>query len=79
MWFVQMGSEEFSLLLRFFFVFLRFFFLFFLRFSSFFFVFSLTLLEDRRKQLQLTAQNGEFHSDPMCTDPVQNFPKSFLS
>ena len=59
----------------FFFGFLRFF--VFLRFSSFFFVFlrfSPTLLG----QGQTTAiywENGEFHSDPVCTDPVRNFPK----
>ena len=76
-----MGSEEFSHFFRFFFVFLRFssfFFVFFVffRFSSLFFVFlgfSPTLLE----QAQATAiycENGEFHSDPVCTDPVRNFP-----
>ena len=28
---------------------------------------------------QITAiywKNGEFHSDPVCTDPVENFPTS---
>ena len=56
----------------FFFVFLRFFFVF-LRFSSFFLVFWPILLEEG----QTTAiywENGEFHSDPVCTDPVRNFP-----
>ena len=30
-----------------------------------------------KRQGQTTAiycKNGEFHSDPVCTDPVQNFP-----
>ena len=56
-----------------FFVFLRFSSLFFvfLRFSLFFFLFLPTLLG----QGQTTAiywENGEFHSDPVCTDPVRN-------
>ena len=31
------------------------------------------------EQGQTTAiywENGEFHSDPVCTDPVRNFPKA---
>ena len=78
-----MGSEEFSH----FFVFFRFsslfrFFFVFLRFFSFFFAFlrflcfSPLLLE----QAQTTAiywENVEFHSDPVCTDPVRNFPIFF--
>ena len=63
-----MGSEEFSHFCSFFFAFLRFF-----RFSSLFFAFLRFLLE----QGQTTAiywGNGEFHSDPVCTDPVRNFP-----
>ena len=63
---------------------LVFFFHFFLRFSSVFFAFfillcfSLILLENKGKRLQFTAiimNNGEIHSDPVCTDPVQNFPE----
>ena len=49
----------------------------FLRFSSLFFVllrFSITLLEDKSKQNIIYCKNVEFHSDPVCTDPVQNFP-----
>ena len=66
-----MGSEEFSHFLLFFLVFLRFSsFFFFLRFSSLFFAF---LLEDKGEQL-IYCKNWEFHSDPVCTDPVRNFP-----
>ena len=60
----------FSFFVHFLFVFLRF---FFFRFSSLFFAFFPILLE----QGQTTAiywENGEFHSDPVCTDPVRNFP-----
>ena len=55
----------------------------FFRFSAFFLCFSsLFLLLVRFSpvllgQEQTTAiywENGEFHSDPVCTDPVQNFP-----
>ena len=54
-----------------FFAFLRIFRLFFafLRFSSLF-------SSSPKGQGQTTAiycKNGEFHSDPVCTDPVQNF------
>ena len=70
---VQMGSEEFSpvfVFLCFFFAFLRFFFAFF----PFFFA----VCDYPRGQGQTTAiycKNGEeFHSDPVCTDPMQNFP-----
>ena len=45
----------------------------FFRFPSLFFAFVLILL----RQEQTTAiywGNGEFHSYPVCTDPVQNFP-----
>ena len=45
-------------------VLLSFFFLF-LRFLSFFF-------EEQTNAIYW--ENGEFHSDPVCTDPVQNFP-----
>ena len=45
----------------------------FLRFSSFFFAFLRFVLEERVGDCKL-LQNGEFHSDPVCTDPVQNFP-----
>ena len=46
----------------------------FFRLSSLFFFFLLILLG----QGQTTAiywKNGEFHSDPVCTDPVENFPR----
>ena len=52
-----------------FFAFFRIFFAF-LRFSSLF-------SSSAKGQGQTTAiycKNGEFHSDPVCTDPVQNFP-----
>ena len=76
---VYMGSEEFSFFFSsFLFVFssLFFVFVFLFLFSSilgFFFAFLLILLG----QEQTTAiywKNGEFHSDPVCTDPVENFP-----
>ena len=51
-----------------FFVFLR-----FLRFSSFFFAF-LVFSQRTREPTAIYCKNGEFHSDPVCTDPVQNFP-----
>ena len=59
----------------FFFVSLRFSSLFFafLRFSSFFF----DILLEQRQTTAIYWENGEFHSDPVCTDPVRNFPKSF--
>ena len=50
------------------------FFAFFLRFSSLF-------SSSPKGQGQTTAiycKNGEFHSDPVCTDPVQNFPRAFF-
>ena len=48
----------------------RLFFLAFLRFSP-------TLLEDKGNQLQFYCKMGNlFHSDPVCTNPVQNFPTS---
>ena len=56
------------------------FFTFFFRFSSFFFVFlrfSSLLSHSASGQGRTTAiycKNGEFHSDPVCTDPVRNFP-----
>ena len=46
----------------------------FLRFSwlfSFFIAFFCTLSEDKGKGLQLTAKMGNFHSDPVCTDPCK--------
>ena len=61
--------------------FFSFFFHFFVlfRFSSFFFVFlrfSSLFFHSARGQGRTTAiycKNGEFHSDPVCTDPVRNF------
>ena len=50
------------------------FFPFFTHISPFFTLFSAS----PKGQGQTTAiycKNGEFHSDPVCTDPVQNFPK----
>ena len=53
-------------------------FFFFLCFFSLFFAFLLfsAFLHSPRGQRKTTAiycKNGEFHSDPVCTDPVQNF------
>ena len=59
---VRWGWRNFPPFVRFFFCFLRFFLLVLLR------------------QEQATAshwRNGEFHSDPVCTDPVQSFPILF--
>ena len=62
-----MGSEGFSLFFffafSFFFVFLRIYF----RFSP--------VLLGQEQTTAIYWENGEFHSDPVCTDPVQNFPK----
>ena len=72
-----MGSEEFPFFSRFslpfswLFVFLR----FSLFFQVFFFVF-LRFSSSLRAQGETTAiycKNGNFHSDPVCTDPVQSF------
>ena len=60
-----MGSEEFSHFFRF-----SSFFFAFLRFSSFFFVF---FSGTRANDCNLLG-NLEFHSDPVSTDPVRNFP-----
>ena len=57
----------------FFLAFRRFFFFFFLRFFFVFLRFSLVLLEDKGNAA-IYCKNGEFHSDPVCTDPIQNFP-----
>ena len=69
----------FSLLFRFFSLFFVFFSLFFasLRFPSFFCVFFSYSLRRRANDCNLLV-NGEFHSDPVCTDPVQNFPKKYI-
>ena len=73
-----MGSEEFPIFFHFFSFFFAFsFFFVFLRFSSFFclfFVF-LPILLERGQTTAIYWENGEFHSDPVCTDPVRNFPK----
>ena len=42
------------------------------RFSLFFFVFSPSLL-GKEQTTAIYWDNGEFHSDPICTDPVRNF------
>ena len=69
-----MRSGDFSSRLsQFFFVSLR-----FVCFSSLLFVFFVFLLIFLGQE-QTTAiywKNGEFHSDLVCTDPVQNFSKS---
>ena len=46
-------------------------------FSAHFSPFSSLFSASPKGQRQTTAiccKNGEFHSDPVCTDPVQNFP-----
>ena len=43
------------------------------RFSSLFLVFLFVFL---RFSLILLVENREFHPEPVCTDPVQNFPIS---
>ena len=42
----------------------------FLRFPSLF----LRIFLGHRQTTAIYWTNGEFHSDPVCTDPVQNFP-----
>ena len=64
-----MGSEEFP---PFFFRFSSPFFVF-LRFFLFFFAFLLFSQRKKGNDCNL-LQKGEVHSDPVCTDPVQNFP-----
>ena len=49
------------------------FFVGFLRFSSFFFAF-LLILPAQEQTSAIYWKNGEFHSNPVCTDPVENFP-----
>ena len=66
---VDGGRGDFPLFLRIFRFFTHFF--AFLRFS-------LLLLKDKGKQQPNLLQKGEFHSDPICTDPVQNFPINSL-
>ena len=71
-----MGSEEFSHLLRVFFHFSSLFFVFF--FFSFFFVFLRFSASAQGQTTAIYCKNGEFHSDPVCTDPVRNFPNSVV-
>ena len=54
-----------------FFVFFTHFSFFLLRFSS---LFSSSPKGQGQTTAKFTAKKGEFHSDPVCTDPVQNFP-----
>ena len=35
---------------------------------------SLLLPKGQGQTTAIYCKNGEFHSDPVCTDPVQNFP-----
>ena len=61
-----MGSEEFSIIFSSLFAFFLFVFVFvFFSFSS----------RTRANDCNLLRE-WEFHSDPVCTDPVQNFPIS---
>ena len=64
---VQMGSEWFS---PFFTRFSPFLFAFF----PFFFAFFSASPKGQGQTTVIYCKNGEFHSDPVCTDPVQNFP-----
>ena len=58
---------------------------FFYAFSPFFYAFfplATHLSASPKGQGQTAAiyyKNGEFHSDPVCTDPVQNFPTELWS
>ena len=77
---VQWGWRGFPLFFAFF-VFLYFssLFYFFLCFFAFL-CFSRYSPHFLLEQDQITAiywKNGEFHSDPVCTDPVQNFLREF--
>ena len=70
--FGRWGRSDFPLFLRIFPLFYAFF-PFFYAFSPF----SLLFSASPKGQGQTTAiycKNGEFQSDPVCTDPVQNFP-----
>ena len=46
----------------------------FLRIFPLFLRIFLLLLKDNCQTTAIYCKNGEFHSDPVCTDPVQNFP-----
>ena len=51
------------------------FFFFSLFFFAFFFFFRFSpILLGQGQATAIYWENGEFHSDPVCTDPVQNFP-----
>ena len=47
---------------------------FYLRIFPLFFAFLCFSWRTRANNSNLLQKNGEFHSDPVCTDPVQNFP-----
>ena len=50
------------------------FFLFFYAFFPFFYAFFSASPKGQGQTTAIYCKNGEFHSDPVCTDPVQNFP-----
>ena len=77
------GVEGVGVIFPFFHAFFRFFYAFspffnaFFPFSTHFSPFSSLFSASPKGGGQTTAiycKNGEFHSDPVCTDPVQNFP-----
>ena len=72
------GVDGVGVIFPFFCAFFPFFCAFFPFFCAFFPFFCAFLLKDKGQQQQFTAKNGEFHSDPVCTDPVQNFPTTGL-
>ena len=47
----------------------------FLRIFSFFFVFLRFSPKGQGRTTAIYCKNGEFHSDPVCTDPVQKLPE----
>ena len=52
------------------------FFPFFYAFFPFFYAFLCFSLKGQGQTTAIYCKIGEFHSDPVCTDPVQNFPMS---
>ena len=47
---------------------------FFTHFSPFSYAFFSSSPKGQGQTTAIYCKNGEFHSDPVCTDPVQNFP-----
>ena len=70
---VDGGRSDFPLFLRIFRFFTHFF-PFSTHFSPFSTHFSPFSPNGQGQTTAIYCKNGEFHSDPLCTDPVQNFP-----